>query len=224
MDADGIWQARTMTLELLALSFRYPSVELAAAVVSGEWADAAQELSDVLGLALPAGLGDDVASHANGETITDAEAALHALRAEATRLLIGVPKPVLASSEGLWRAAEDGVDPLRFVNPHSVAVEAFMRSCGMGQPEGSNEPLDYIATELEFMQALCAVEAGISPLLDESLAVGDLPGGSAAGAYGLFMREHVFAWMPAFADAVRAEARLPFYRAAGQLLRAYLEA
>ena len=46
------------------------------------------------------------------------------------------------SYEGVWAAEADGVQPLLFVNPRSMEVERFMRSCGLGRPEGTNEPLD----------------------------------------------------------------------------------
>ena len=208
-------------MELLALSFRYPEERLAEALVAGEWADAARELASVFGIALPADFGQVICDDAEGAAFPSSAAAFKALRAEATRLLVGAPKSVVPSYEGLWRAAEDGVEPVHFVNPHTMDVERFMRSCGLGQPEGTNEPLDYIATELEFMQFLCLVEAGNASVADAAVAPGDYPGGSAAAAYEIFMKEHALAWIPAYAGAVRDEARLPFYRAAAQLLRAY---
>ncbi|MEI3231974.1 MAG: molecular chaperone TorD family protein [Gordonibacter pamelaeae] len=62
---------------------------------------------------------------------------------------MGAPEPAVSPYEGVWRAADDGVQALLFVNPHSMEVERFMRACGLGRPEGTNEPLDHVATECE---------------------------------------------------------------------------
>ena len=56
--------------------------------------------------------------------------------------------------EGVWRAKAEGVQPLLFVNPHSMAVERFCKACGLGRPEGTNEPLDAVWTELELLEYL----------------------------------------------------------------------
>ena len=155
-----LWQVKATTWELLALSFRYPDEVLAGAVASGEWADAAGEVAGALGLSLPESFEAD-ARAAVGEEL---EALLHALRAEATHLFVGAPDPVCSPYEGVWRAADDGVQALLFVNPHSMDVERFMKSCGLGRPEGTNEPLDHVSTECELLEhlSLRAVECASS--------------------------------------------------------------
>ena len=87
------WQARAAAWELAALSFRYPGAELAGAVASGEWADAAREIAGVLGLALPEGLGEGLSGRSGPGD------ALHALRPEATRLFVGAPEPAVSPYE-----------------------------------------------------------------------------------------------------------------------------
>lgn len=181
LSAEG-WMLRAAACELLALGLRYPGVELAQAVASGEWAEATGEIAAALGLALPEGFADGAAGAVDGaggaadagcrggaaaggpatgaaEGDADAAALLHALRAEATRLFVGAPEPACSPYEGVWRAADDGVEALLFVNPHSMAVERFCRSCGLGRPEGTNEPLDHAATELELLQHLASLAA-----------------------------------------------------------------
>ena len=213
IDGPKRWQARAAAWELAALSFRYPGAELAGAVVSGEWADAAREIAGALGLALPEGLGEGLSGRSGPED------ALHALRPEATRLFVGAPEPAVSPYEGVWRAADDGVQALLFVNPHSMEVERFMRSCGLGRPEGTNEPLDHVATECELLEHLALRAAGAEP--PEGAPAGSgLPGGSPAAAYGAFLEEHARAWMPRFAERVAAESRTPFYRDAAALLGA----
>ena len=199
------WAAKATAWELAALSFRYPGPELEGAVASGEWAEAAREIAGALGLALPEGFG--------------AGASAEGLRPEATRLFVGAPEPAVSPYEGVWRAADDGVQALLFVNPHSMGVERFMRACGLGRPEGTNEPLDHVATECELMEHLALRAAGAEPP-EGAPAGADLPGGSPEAAYGAFLEEHARVWMPRFAERVAAETRAPFYRGAAALLRA----
>lgn len=199
------WAARATAWELAALSFRYPGPELEGAVASGEWAEAAREIAGALGLALPEGFG--------------AGASAEGLRPEATRLFVGAPEPAVSPYEGVWRAADDGVQALLFVNPHSMEVERFMRACGLGRPEGTNEPLDHVATECELMEHLALRAAGAEPP-EGAPAGADLPGGSPEAAYGAFLEGHARTWMPRFAERVAAESRTPFYRDAAALLGA----
>ena len=95
----------------------------------------------------------------------------------------------------------------------------FVRECGLGRPEGTNEPLDDVATECELMEHLALRAAGAEPP-EGAPADADLPGGSPEAAYGAFLEEHARAWMPRFADAVAAESRVPFYRDAAAFLGA----
>ena len=199
------WATRATAWELAALSFRYPGPELEGAVASGEWAEAAREIAGALGLALPEGFG--------------AGASAEGLRPEATRLFVGAPEPAVSPYEGVWRAADDGVQALLFVNPHSMEVERFVRECGLGRPEGTNEPLDHVATECELMEHLALRAAGAEPP-GGAPAGADLPGGSPEAAYGAFLEGHARTWMPRFADAVAAESRVPFYRDAAAFLGA----
>ncbi|WP_418471179.1 molecular chaperone TorD family protein, partial [Eggerthella sp.] len=97
----------------------------------------------------------------------------------------------------------------------------FMRSCGFGRPEGTNEPLDHVATECELLERLALRAAG-APAPEGAPADAGLPGGSPAAAYEAFLSGHAQAWMPAFAERLAAEARHPFYRAAAAYLGALL--
>lgn len=218
------WEARAVALELLSFSFRYPTPELAESVISGEWCAACKDLAEVGCLTLPDGFADtELAADANGLVAKDSETLLHVLRAESTRLFIGAPDPAVPPFEGVWRAADDGVQALLFANPHTIEVMQFLKSCGVGQPEGFNEPLDHIATELAFLQYLSVLEAKMSLPFEEADAIEVLPGGSAAAAYAQFFEEHPNTWMARFAAAVEKQTRLPYYRAAAQLLTAFLD-
>ncbi len=212
---DVDWGVRAAAWELAAFSFRYPGAELEGAVASGEWAAAAREIAGALGLALPEGLGEGLSGRSGPGDV------LHALRPEATRLFVGAPEPACPPYEGVWAAEADGVQPLLFVNPRSMEVERFMRSCGLGRPEGTNEPLDHVATECELLERLALRAAG-APASEGAPDGAGLPGGSPAAAYETFLSGHAQAWMPAFAERLAAEARHPFYRAAAAYLGALL--
>lgn len=243
------WQARAALCELLALSFRYPDDRvLTDAVISGEWGEAAAEIAGVLGIEWTE---EAAPGAAEAATLDDPDELQHSLRAEATRLFVGAPEPAVSPYEGVWRAKDDGVQALLFVNPHSMAVERFCKACGLGRPEGTNEPLDAAWTELELLEYLAlraaadvaeaegiagdaaAVEAVVEDedTLEEFedpgepgevVASADLPGGSPQAAYDEFMTEHVQTWMPRFAAAVIDQSRVPFYAQAGRLLQAFL--
>lgn len=229
------WQARAAMCELLALSFRYPEDRvLADAIASGEWGEAADEIAGALGISWSVAAAPGTAEAA---ALDDPAELQKSLRTEATRLFVGAPEAAASPYEGVWRAHAEGVQPLLFVNPHSMAVERFCKACGLGRPEGTNEPLDHVATEFELLEYLAlraavdaAAEAG-DPVEDadegepgDVVASADLPGGSPAAAYDQFMDEHVRTWTPRFADKAAEDARLGFYPQAGSLLKAFVAA
>lgn len=205
-----LWQTRASAWEFLALSFRYPERQLAEIIVSGEWVEAAIEISNALGLALPDNFKKSMAPYEG----VNPDALLPGLRVEATRLFVGSPEPVVSPYEGVHRAAADGVAALLFVNPHSMDVERFMKSYGVGQAEGKNEPLDYVATECELLEYFAACECN----LVNPVAAIALPDKGWAGAYRSFLLEHASIWMPEFARVVQQETSEPFYHAAAKML------
>lgn len=229
------WQARATLCELLATSLRYPDDMLAQAVASGEWAAAAAEVAAAFGFSYDieteatsndtdpmATRGNPLAADCDGAPVGDAATMLHVLRREATRLFGTPPRTPISPYEGIWRAADDGVEGYLYVNPHSIDVERFCRACGLGRPGGTNEPLDHIATEFELLEYLSAVEAGIvAPVADACDLGPESPlREGAANAYERFAREHVLVWAGGLADALAAKTRLPFYRAVARLLSA----
>lgn len=194
--------------EILALALLYPTDVLVDALTSGEYAEALAEITgelDMHSTELAAAL-DELTVYAG----RDSEEVLHELRAEHTRLFIGAPEPVVSPFAGVWQAKRDGVQPLLFVNKESMAVERFMRSCGVGQPDGTNEPLDHIGSELEFLQylALIKAEAAVPPA-DVEIA---------ADAYGQFYATHFVTWVPEFADAIIEESENAFFLAIAQVI------
>lgn len=206
------WSVQAAVYEIIALTFTYPGDVLAEAVSSGEWAEAVREIAETLGLDVsPAELETLELYEEDGK-----EKTLEALRIEATRLFVGTPKPLVSPFEGIWRATDDRLQPLLFVNPHSMAVERFVKSCGFGQVEGKNEPFDHVAIEFEFLQHLSMLEAlmmQVEPRIDP-------PEDGWAGAHDRFLSEHVCAWIPRFAEKTTQESREPFFIVAAKFLDA----
>ena len=222
-----LWMTRAAACELLALSLRYPTDELARILASGEWADAAREIAAALGAELSEDAMADLPGAEGESSDARAEELLRALRPEATYLFVGAPNPSCSPYEGVWRAEADGVQPLMFVNPRSMEVERFCRLCGLGHPDGTNEPLDHVATEFELLEILALRAAGaVEQAEGEGWAVPDaeLPGGSASAAYDQFVADHLSTWVPDFAERLFTEARIPFYRSVAGLLSAFLAA
>ena len=91
-----------------------------------------------------------------------------------------------------------------------MAVERFMKSCGMGQPEGTNEPLDHIATELEFLQHLALLNAGVvEPPEDVEVS---------SSAFEDFYSAHFRDFSGKVAHKTIQESQEPFFKAAARIL------
>lgn len=208
---ENTWLHKATLYELLALGLRLPTKELAEVLSNGEFADALQELAELNELTFEdeAALYESLAAYQD----KDADALFHELRIEYTHLFVGAPEPAVSPYAGVWWAREVGVEPLLFVNKESMAVERFMRSCGVGQPEGTNEPLDHIASELEFLQYLCMLRAGaaLPEELPEDFALPEQ-------AYEEFFEKHLANWIKKLAAAIAEKARMPFYRVMGYAL------
>lgn len=220
MNETQTWQTKATMWELLAVSLRYPDDTLLQAVASGEWESAAVEVAGALGLTLPEGFGEQARQ---AREVAAADGGIDVLRGEATRMFISPYKPACSGYETMWRAADDGVNPLLFVNKHAMAVERFYRSCGLKGAEGTNDPLDHIGSECEFMAFLATLAAG-AKRPEGVPADEDLPGGSPAAAYAAFKDEHIDKWVPRFSAKMLEASRTPFFRATSMLLTAWLEA
>jgi TorA maturation chaperone TorD len=206
------WLQRAALYELLAFGLRLPTPELAEAVAGGEFADALAEIGGINGLA-PATIEDAVAGLA-GYKDAEQDGLFHQLRAEYTRLFVGAPEPAVSPYAGIWWAKAQGVQPLLFVNTRSMGVERYMRSFGIGQAEGKNEPLDHIATMLEFLQYLAMVLAGTAEP-QEGVTVTEQ-------AIGDCIRDFMADWVHDFVTATVEKAREPFYKSVAQTLDATL--
>ncbi|MDO5024674.1 TorD/DmsD family molecular chaperone [Slackia piriformis] len=205
-----VWRYRAVACELLALGLRYPNETLAAAIREGGFAETASEIGEFFGF-----------ESVFEEEERDGSVLLEALKKEHTRLFIGPAEPLVDAYECVWDARSRNAKPLLFIGPKALEVEAFCKSCGIGRPEGTNEPMDHIATELELLEYLASLGAGIA-VLPSGLNPCDFPGGSPEEAYGIFYREHLAKWGFDFASALKQNASEPFYGALAAMLAALL--
>ena len=150
--------------ELCSMGLRLPDAVLAAALSSGEFAAALDESLAALDLG-PLGGGAEGGARARLACYEGADPAglLHRVRAEYTRLFVGAPRPEVSPFAGVYQAERAGVTPVLYVSREAMEVERFMSRCGMGRPEGTNEPLDHIAAELEFLEYLSLDASGSLP-------------------------------------------------------------
>lgn len=217
---DALWRKRACIAGFLAFSLRYPTSELVEAAASGAWLQAAREISEALS-------GEKGVRRLDGAISGEVEfAALgrrgfspkeRELKAEATRLFVGAPKPCVQPYEGMFRIASRGGSPMMFVNRHCRDVEEFFARCGLAGAQGFREPLDHIATELELLRYLGCLACGdVRPL--GTVEASDFPGGGASEAYRLFFQEHMALWVGDFACELAAQTRTDLYRAAAVLL------
>lgn len=205
------WQGKAALYELLALSLRLPDKTLTEALANGEFADALKEFAELNGIAshaITAAL--DELDEYYGQNPEDLK---HALRVERTRLFVGEAEPLISPYGGIWWARKNGIAPLLFVTEEAQAVKRFMASCGIGQPEGTNEPLDSIATELEFLHFLCLIRGAFIP---KPQLAGDRS--FPERAYEEFYEQHFATWSIDFAEEVIKLSSIPYYRAIARIL------
>lgn len=100
--------------------------------------------------------------------------------------------------ESLWREG-------RLMGDATVAVAEAYLAAGYS-PSGEWSPFDHIVEELRFLASLCNGE-------HEFAARGRTEEASwARQRQEMFLRDHLLAWVPAFASAVAEAAREPFHR------------
>ena len=206
------WIAKAALYELLSLALRYPERGLAEALSSGEYGEALSEACE--GLGLPSA-GRGCVEALSAYVGADAEEVFRVLRREHTRLFIGVDGALVSPYAGIHYAQMVGVQPALFVNREAMGVERFARACGLARPEGTNEPLDHIATELEFLEYLCLDRAGVV-----NLGGGVVP----EGAYERFWEERFAPYAKRIAAQIAEHSIEPLFRVVSATILAFPEA
>ncbi|MBI4753976.1 MAG: molecular chaperone TorD family protein [Betaproteobacteria bacterium] len=198
----GLALGRSRMYWLLSGVFLAPpaavTLERMAAAVRGLLADEVEELAPALEQ-----LGGALEDRDPGR--------IESLAAEYTRLFGGLregwgPPPPF---ESVWRDSP-------FCGEVTVAVLRAYEEAGFAGIDEAAGPQDHLGVELKFMALLCH---------EESAAWG---AGAAAARRWLerehtFLRRHLSAWAPRLFDAVRQQAREPYFRATAMLAAAFLE-
>ncbi|WP_019849343.1 molecular chaperone [Desulfitobacterium sp. PCE1] len=127
---------------------------------------------------------------------------------EFNRLFIGPQSPPAPPYESVYRHGERQV-----MQESTLDVRRWYRSQGLSLAGQSNEPDDFIATELEFAAYLLTQalkrEQRNQPKKAEAFIEN----------YNAFCQEHLAAWLPGFVKALSASAREPFYLALGEIMQ-----
>lgn len=152
------WIDKAVLFELLSLGLSYYDRSMGELLVSGEYAAACADAIDACDL------GEDLRDEVRGLLAPyeglDAEEAWHEVRLEHTKLFIGSPTALVSPYAGIYYAESKKVTPVLYVNTESMTVERFMKRCGIDRQEGTNEPMDHIGAECEFLNYLCLDRAG----------------------------------------------------------------
>lgn len=207
------WINKARLYEVLATAFECTTAETARALCQGEYIE---QLS--LFASQDASLFDfkgDIYPYLAPYLTETEEVLLHRLRTEYTRLFVGAPKALVSPYAGIWYADDKGLDALLFVNKESMAVERFMRQCGITRPENTNEPLDHISSELEFLNFLCLDKAGVLEL-PSSVSIDN-------SSYANFYSSHFSVWSKRFSAAVCEESTETFFTVFAKITKALPE-
>lgn len=205
------WMARAMWFELLALGLLKPERAVAEALCSGEYAAACCDAGVALGVS------EDVvaaiARELSGYEGADADKTYHQILREYTRLFVGEHEPLITPFAGVRAAQARGQRGLLFVGPESMAIERFMRRCGVAKDLAagqSNDPVDHIGTLCEFCKFLCLVNArAVAPAEGAAVDPSD---------FDRFLAEHFASYATWCAAQIRELSSVPFYRALADML------
>ena len=98
----------------------------------------------------------------------------------------------------------------------TITVEQFYRRAGMPVLDRCIEMADHLGLELEFMAALCRLEAELEDAGDPAALERCLD------LQRTFLEEHLSRWAPACCENVVRHARYGFYKAIAHLTREFL--
>ena len=207
-----LWMSRATAWELLSLAFLLPTRELAEAVAAGEYAAACEEAFGALGC-------DPKVTGAVRSLLlpyegSDADEVFHALRREHTHLFIGEKFPPITPFVGVRAAEKRGQQGMLFVGRVTVEIEHFMLRCGVAKDLSAghvNDPVDHVGTVCEFLKFLCLVNArAVAAPPNAQIVEGD---------YDVFVATHFAEYAEWLAGQLAELARIPFFQAAGILLK-----
>lgn len=202
---------RAVLFELLSLGLLKPQMETARVLCAGEFGQAAGEVLGALGCSE-----DDcvsVGSLLEAYDGSEAETVYREISREFTRLFVGPGDPLVTPYAGVRAAQVRGQRGLLFVGPESMAVERFMKRCGVAKDLAtgqSNDPVDHIGTMCEFCKFLCVVNAhAVVPVEGARVEADD---------FDCFMADHFVPYATWCASQIRELSEVPFYLAMADML------
>lgn len=210
------WMVEATAFELLSLAFLLPTQDAAEALVSGEFANACEEVLEAL--ECDSSEMDEIVSLLSNYRGAEADEVFHALRQEYTFLFVGEREPRITPFIGVWAAQERGQKGLLFVSQETVEIEHFMRDRGVAKNLAAgqvNDPVDHIGTVCEFLKYLCLVNAKAIQA-PEGFAIQD-------GDYEVFAGAYFAPYARWFSDQVADQARCPFCKAMALFLKRVCE-
>ncbi|NKE68563.1 molecular chaperone TorD family protein [Ramlibacter sp. RBP-2] len=138
---------------------------------------------------------------------------LQELLVDYTRLFLGPPSPLAAPYGSVWLTGENAV-----MQESTVALQGLYGEAGFELDEDLAEMPDHVAVELEFLYLLTFKQ-------NEAWRAGDeVAIGAWNQLHGLFLRDHLGAWIGRFAAAVRDRAQTSFYRELADLTARFVQA
>ena len=194
--------------DLLSTVFSFPSEEVAAGICDGSFKDDALSCLRELG-------SSDEQIETFLAVFLDLEAAGEELSIENMRkeysylyLVLGEYTRIFPFEGAFLHVAEarKGL-PSLFLTPRTQQVKEWMKRCDALPENASNEPVDSIYNEFEFMRLLCTSLANALQLQDSEAAA--IWQSEIAGFY----REHIEKWVPAFMEHTILTSRSPVYAA-----------
>lgn len=210
------WMQRATFYELLSLGFLMPSRQLAEALTSGEFAEAAEEV--LKSLEVSKELGEQAASLLDSYHGRDTDEVYHEVLRDSTRLFVGEREPLITPYAGVHAAQERGQQGLLFVGKESMAIERFMKVHGVTkdlQAGQANDPLDHVGTVCEFLKYLCLVNAqAVVPVEGATIAEED---------FEIFYRDLWGDYPMWCAGELLDKAKSDFYRGMANMLKATYE-
>lgn len=204
--------------QLLSISLRLPSHELAQALLDGSYGRDALYILEELSCAQEEIVSVREALQNLAPNEEDVNAFLIQMRREYTRLFDDPKKPAVSIYETLFlhNPEEDRGGVMLFMSPAALDAERCYRGAGVSLVKQSAEPADHMATELEFMMYLYAKKGkALQEESTEELAVLEKQ-------IKEFTDLHLHKWCRGFFDKLECEAELIFYRGLCRLGKAGL--
>lgn len=198
IDLASVW-------ELLALAFAFPTEELFGLIEDGSYDETLQDLCASLGMERPDAVRRGPAE--NGDELDFSR-----LKREYSHLFVSPGMPLVPNCLSYWWTKRRGVKHLMFVNTVAVNIERLMDefSVRCKRPnELAPDSIEAVCSFAQYLALLCAADGD-----------GSHGGGECAAAYGQLVKDIVFEPAADFAEALCAEASLPFYRIHAELLEA----